>query len=102
MTKKTATAIQTAFAKANGVGDLPAAVQAARAAVKAELLTGNLDDDPSTLIELLRGDARHDRPAGLSGEAWAYHCTDLYAALAMGIALGQLLHPDVFATGGAR
>jgi hypothetical protein len=38
----------------------------------------------------------------MTGDAWQYHCRQMFAALVMGIALGQLLHPDVFTDGDRR
>lgn len=90
---------QTAFAKAYKTGDLPAAVQAARVAFTEAFFSGALEDDPGGLAHLLTGDT--DSP-GIHGDAFDYLCTQMYAALAMGIAMGQLVSPDVFAKGNAR
>lgn len=89
--------VQAEFEKAYKAGDLRAMVQLARETLATQLFTGRVDDDPGTLINLLRGE--RDREAGDPVvEQWA----DLFAALAMGIALGQLIHPDVFGIKGAR
>jgi hypothetical protein len=37
-----------------------------------------------------------------AGEDWDGQCHHLKAAYALGIAIGQLVHPDVFTVGGAR
>jgi hypothetical protein len=101
MSKTTTTDYTQNFAKAAKVGDLNAAVRAARAALGANLFTGRVDDDPGSLIDLLLGE--DDRPRlTLSGDAWQQHCTQLYAAIAMGIAIGQLVHPDAFTMGERR
>ena len=93
---------QSAFEKANRDGDLSAAVQLARVAFKTKMFTGVLEDDPGSLVELLLDDESERPPAALTGEVFDYHCRHLFAAMAMGIAIGQLLSPDVFAKGGTR
>jgi hypothetical protein len=35
-------------------------------------------------------------------DSWVDYCTHLSAAFALGIAIGQLVSPDVFKTGGAK
>jgi hypothetical protein len=95
--------LHAAFERANKAGDLPAAVQLARQTLAKELFTGAVDDDAGTLINLLRGERERRAIQGaIPGDAWVEHCADVFAALAMGVALGQLVHPDVFKTGGAR
>ena len=67
--------------------------------MKADLLDG-LSDDPCDLAERLAGGGFLREPNNAVG--WDTFCAHLRAALAMGIAIGQLVHPDVFKTGGAR
>jgi hypothetical protein len=98
--RKTDQAMHTAFAKAHKAGDLSTAVQLARTAVTTSVFRGDFEDEPSSLAELLRGDAK--RPSPMTGEAFEYHCAEMFAALAMGIAIGQLFSPDVFTKGGTR
>lgn len=89
---------QRAFIAINKKGDLPAAVQLARTVVTTDLLNG-LIDDPCDLAERLAG-SRLREPNNAVG--WDTFCAQLRAALAMGIAIGQLVHPDVFKTKGGR
>jgi hypothetical protein len=98
------TAQTTAFDRAYQAGDLAAMVALARTAFAAKMFTGALEDDPGSLVDMLleEEEEQSPRPAGMSGDAWDYHCRNLFAALAMGIAIGQLVHPDVFAKGSVR
>ena len=84
---------------------LPSIVMPGRSswlALSAAMFTGALDDDAGTLIRMLRPDDDDVRPPAMSEDARDYHWRELFAAVAMGVALGQLVHPDVFAKGGAR
>jgi hypothetical protein len=91
--------IESRFKKANDAGDLSAAVQLARAVVIENIWTGRIEDDPGSLTALLLGDD-YPRPATIDRDGHEYVCAQTFAALAMGIALGQLLHSDVFTKGG--
>jgi len=94
------TKAQRAFIPIQEKGDLPAAVTLARSVVTGALLSGNFDDDVNGLAASLAGqvepEPKHD------DVVWSVFCEQLMAALAMGIAIGQLVHPDVFKTGRAR
>jgi hypothetical protein len=102
MTKKAPATKTTAFDRAYKIGDLAAMVSLARTAFASKMFTGTLEDDPGALVGLLLDEETETSPASLTGDAFDYHCRHLFAALAMGIAIGQLVHPDVFLKGGAR
>jgi hypothetical protein len=94
---KTTTKTATVFDQACEEGDLPAGVALARTALANNIFTLTLEDDPHSIAALLTDDAEdHGRPAGMTGDAWDYHGRHMFAALVMGIALGQMLHADVF------
>jgi hypothetical protein len=83
------------FAIADHNDDIPAAVQVARDVVKQAFLRGELEADVPALARLLMGDVDHQ--GVMTAEAWALSCQFMLAAFAMGVALGQLTHPDLFA-----
>ena len=89
-----------AFDRAHETGNLGAGVRIAREVFAAKMFSAQLEDEPSALVELLLGD-RH-RPQQMDTELWFWYCRQLFAALVMGIAIGQLVHPDVFLKDGAR
>ena len=93
MSKKT---LHQQFLAASEHGDLPAQVQVAREAAVTLLNTSGLDQgEEFDQITALAGDFK---PAGGS-DAWDSYCQHLRAAYALGIAIGQLVHPDVFKAG---
>jgi hypothetical protein len=93
------TKAQRAFIPINQKGDLPAAVTLARTVVSRELLSGAFEDDAPSLAQQLAGPIARDAHREVP---WDAVCAQLLAALAMGIAIGQLVSPDVFKTGGAK
>ena len=98
--KTTTNSMSKAFHKARAAGDIRTAVQLARTATVDHVLSGAAElDDPGVVMEALTG--TDGVPFGLTVPTEQRH-TDVYAAFVAGIALGQLLHPDVFKTGGGR
>ena len=91
---------QTAFARAHIAGDLPAAVELARHQAKREILSGGVEYDSMSFAETLAGELKRDPDS--NSVPWASFCRFVYAAYALGIVTGQLVHPDVFKSGGAR
>jgi len=92
------TKAQRAFMPINKSGDLPAAVTLARSVVTAALLSGDFDDDAPSHAARLAGEIERND----TGVSWDTFFSHVLAALAMGIAIGQLVSPDVFKTGGAK
>jgi hypothetical protein len=90
------TPTQRAFIPIQKQADLPGAVQLARAVVIRELLTGGFEDDAASLASKLAGEYVLTPNQEIR---WDMVCAQLLGALAMGIALGQLVHPDVFKGG---
>lgn len=99
-TKSGLTLSERAFNAACEAGDLAAGVALARSVVKAAFRSHQLDDEALQLTHLL---TEHlERPAGMTQDIWEYHCQVVFGAVAMGVALGQLTSPDMFAKEGGR
>jgi hypothetical protein len=94
------TKAQRAFIAINKRGDLPAAVQLARGVLIGGGLLNVGGDDPCAIAAELAGEVQERCTHGAVG--WNVHCAHVMAAIAMGIAIGQLTHPDVFTKGGTR
>jgi hypothetical protein len=89
---------QQAFLAATATGNLPAQIQLAREQARDLLMTSGLDaEDELTHVAALAGECKRT-----AGEDWEGQCNHLKAAYALGIAIGQLVHPDVFRIGGTR
>jgi hypothetical protein len=98
--------LQRQFATAYTEGHLVQQVQCVRAtAIDAVLKTG-LDGDTDVMehLEQLAGPESLGGPPVARSESAAFeiHCRYVTAAFALGVAVGQLVSPDVFAKGGAR
>jgi hypothetical protein len=97
-----ATPLQRRFRAATAKPDIAEAVACARTELRTLLLQGGIDlDDRLSYVGALTG-IDHKQVAATQ-EAWDTYCQQMAAAFALGVAAGQLLHPDVFrVTGGAR
>jgi hypothetical protein len=82
---------QRAFLAASSKGDLPAQIQIAREQAREMLMTSGLDDEE----ELNHAAALAGVQSGAAGD-WESVCHHLKAVYALGIAIGQLVHPDMF------
>jgi hypothetical protein len=91
-----------AFLAAAAQGDLATLVQIARQAMRDRIWAWNAiaeDTVPLDLIADLVGAYPKDIDGSMTWEAYGNAAT---AAFALGIATGQLVHPDVFTMGGAE
>lgn len=87
------------FVAASDAGDVVRQVQIASAAARRMIVGEGLDLD----LHNLRTLAGVEFPTKLDAEHnWAAYCHHINAAFALGIAIGQLVHPDLFKPGGAR
>jgi hypothetical protein len=96
-----ATQLTQAFQQASRKGDLPAQVRLARGTVTALILEGGIDADLVAPINRLAGGPFDPTRSTPAGDLWSNDTAHLDAAVAIGIAIGQLVHPDVFKKGGA-
>ena len=109
-TRKKTPTLQQAFLAASTEGDLVEQVRLARPKARELVWACGIAEDNIESIGHLAGDfcpevddstrARaHDPVANAEWEAYCHH---LNAAFALGIAIGQLVSPDVFKSGGER
>jgi hypothetical protein len=94
------TTTQREFVRAIDKRDVATQVQIALEATRERMLRDgfNLLDIPDYTPELAGPfDAGRNESAD-----WPTYCNQLYAAFALGIAIGQLCHVDAFTEGGAR
>jgi hypothetical protein len=92
MKANTLTPEQRAFRPIHERGDIVAGVQLARSGLRCDLLKRGVDYDAPELAAKLAGPIRRSD----TGMEWNSFCEQVYAAMVLGIALGQLVHPDVF------
>ena len=90
---------QRAFKPIHEKGDIVEGVQLARYVIQRTLLKEGVDYDPFDLAEKLAGEM-HRGPDGAVD--WETCGTWLYAAMVLGIAIGQLVDPSVFTKDGGR
>ncbi len=100
------------FVAASAAADLCAQIRLARPAALDMILNGGIDGDRDHLevIDELVGGRLKERTyttesaahTDVATDVWVDYCHHINAAFAIGIVLGQLVHPDVFKTGGAR
>jgi hypothetical protein len=89
---------QQAFLAAYTKGDLVAQIKIARTAAHYVILAHGVDADNLDTFAELAGPH-----TAIREEDWPDYCVHLSAAFAFGIAIGQLVHPDVFfKTGGVK
>jgi hypothetical protein len=89
------------FVAAANADDLPAQIRLARETARQLVLAGI--DDPEAVITAINTLAGGGFEANLTtpgGEVWTDYSHHLDAAFALGIVVGQWLHPDVFKPGG--
>lgn len=89
--------ISEAFLAALKVGDLPAQVRIAQIPAQFHILSRGIDNEPFDAINDLVGEPFEPGDAR-SRAWWGSYCDHLQAAFALGIAVGQLVHPNVFRT----
>src|SRR4051812_11788023 len=89
---------QQQFRRAADAGDLRAQVHVARAEAVDLLSVGGLhsEEEFRSVAALAGAFPKHDI------DTWSDQCRHLKAAYALGIAIGQLVHPDVFKSGATR
>jgi hypothetical protein len=87
-----------AFLKACTMGDLRAQVQIARAEARELIWVHGIDEDQLETIAQLAG----EHLSAIGQDGWFDYCAHLSAAFALGIAIGQLVSPDLFKSGGVR
>jgi len=90
---------QRAFKPIHEKRDIVEGVQLARYVIQRALLKEGVDYDPFDLAEKLAGEM-HRGPDGAVD--WETFGTWLYAAMVLGIAIGQLVDPSVFTKDGGR
>jgi hypothetical protein len=94
---------RTAFLAADEEGDLAALVKIARRAMRDRIWAWSAiaeDIVPLEAVQELAGEFPEDHRGG--PVAWDLYGRHVDAAFALGIALGQFVHPDVFTMGGAK
>jgi hypothetical protein len=91
-----------AFVAADDAGNLAARVQIARAVARALIARRGVDADPFEAVDELAGGPFEPELAATTGDMWTAYGHHISAAVALGIAIGQLIHPDLFKTVGAR
>jgi hypothetical protein len=89
-----------AFVAACEAGDLLAQVRIAKKKALFLIMEDGIDQDKVDVIDALVGEPFVR--GGADTQTWKSYCYHIDAALALGIAIGQLVHRDVFSTGGAR
>lgn len=98
-TLSTGTTLKQQFTTAVKAGDLPAQVAVARTAARQLLMHDGLDtEEELQQVQALAGEFTKTDDLN----AWEAFCRQLKAAYALGVAIGQLVHPDVFRQGGER
>jgi hypothetical protein len=91
-----------AFLKAERACDLATQVRLAREVVRKLIMVGGIDTTRLGPIDALVGRPFNALPVtDGSGLEWQDYSQHIAAAIAIGIAIGQLVHPDVFKKGGA-
>jgi len=90
---------QRAFGPINEQGDVVAGVALARRVLRADLLVNGADYDAPDLAQKLAGPVQRGPDGTME---WEHVCKHLFAAMVAGIALGQLVHLDVFTHEGRR
>jgi hypothetical protein len=96
------------FIAASAAGDLLAQIRLARPAALDLILNGGIDGDRTHLEvidELVGGrlkEPTYTMESAAHTDMWVDYCHHINAAFAIGIVIGQLVHPDVFKTGGSR
>jgi hypothetical protein len=88
---------QRAFEPINKKGDVVAGVALARQLLRADLLVNGAEYDAIELAQKLAGPVERGSDGTM---AWEHVCKQTFAAMVAGIALGQLVHPDVFTANG--
>jgi hypothetical protein len=96
---KSLTPTQRAFEPIEKKGDVIAGVAIARRLLRADLLVNGAEYDAPELAEKLAGPVVRGTDGTM---AWEDVCKQIFAAMVAGIALGQLVHPDVFTKNGQR
>jgi hypothetical protein len=102
----TAPRLQKAFMAASTKGDLAAQVRIARVSAREMIWLRGVDDENLHVMEELAGPFPDPGPppgdARSRAVPWELYCHHINAAFALGIAVGQLVHPDVFTPGAAK
>jgi hypothetical protein len=88
-----------AFLAAYTRGDLAGMVAIAREAARERIWVNGIDSDNLDLVADLAGSFPMDER---TREAWNAYTRGVAAAFALGIGIGQLVHPDVFTMRGAK
>jgi hypothetical protein len=89
-----------AFRAASEKGDLRAQVRIAGEMARHMVVADGIEQERMDAFNKLAG-GKFEHAAS-SVEVWSSYCDHISAAYALGIAVGQLVHPDVFKTGGER
>jgi hypothetical protein len=89
---------QQVFLEACTQGDLRVQVQIARAEARELIWIHGIDESQLEAITELAG----EHPSAIGQDSWPDYCAHLSAAFALGIAIGQLVSPDLFKPGGVR
>jgi hypothetical protein len=86
------------FIAASNTSDLAAQIRIARTEALDQVQGEGLRADFIDRIDRLAG---RFKPGG-GPDGWSKYCRHLDAAFALGIAIGQLVHPDAFSKPGSR
>jgi hypothetical protein len=91
------------FVAASQAADLPAQLRLARETARQLVLNGVVDgENVLNAINELAGGGFEANLTTPGGDVWSDFCRHVDAAFALGIVVGQLVHPDVFKNGGDR